>query len=328
MRRLIWYVLIVALSGLPTGAAGPMTEVGNAVIRGKVGPSDIVLTTTSRVAGAISSLQWNGKEFVDNFDHGRELQSAVNLDVRGRLLPEVYNPTEAGSKADGRGLATSSRLLRFQVDRGELLSTTQMAFWLRPGEKSGRSNGQRPAENDAVLSPFLLTKKVQIGYKSLPHVISYFVTFALPATERHTRAVFEVVTGYMPAEFDHYWKFNVRDGKLERLHDGVGEQSFPLVFATDGGAYAMGIYLPGPQPRRRTWLPVRYGYHRFQDPYTNVNKWSCIQDIHDVNGLAAGKYSFQAFVIVGTLHDVQTSLDALVRDLSHSPLMKEGGTPP
>ncbi len=33
---------------------------GNAVIRGKAGSSEIVITTTDRLAGAIHSLTWNG----------------------------------------------------------------------------------------------------------------------------------------------------------------------------------------------------------------------------------------------------------------------------
>ena len=46
---------------------------GNATIRGKVGDDELVITTTSRLAGAIHSLTWKGKEFIDSVDHGRQL---------------------------------------------------------------------------------------------------------------------------------------------------------------------------------------------------------------------------------------------------------------
>src|SRR5579872_3822919 len=82
----------------PRGASG---------IRGRAGASDIVITTTERLAGAIHSLTWNGKEFIDSFDHGRQLQSAANFDCDGAFFPETFNPTEAGSRADGTGQSSS-----------------------------------------------------------------------------------------------------------------------------------------------------------------------------------------------------------------------------
>ncbi|MFM8826109.1 MAG: hypothetical protein ACKOFT_03410, partial [Actinomycetota bacterium] len=76
---------------------------GDAVIRGAAGGSEIVITTTSRLAGAIHSLTWNGREFIDSLDHGRQLQSASNLDVDGRFHNETFNPTEAGAERDMDG---------------------------------------------------------------------------------------------------------------------------------------------------------------------------------------------------------------------------------
>jgi len=76
---------------------------GNGSIRGRCGDSDIVITTTARLAGAIHSLTWNGKEFIDSADHGRQLQSASNFDAGSAFTSETFNPTEAGSMHDGPG---------------------------------------------------------------------------------------------------------------------------------------------------------------------------------------------------------------------------------
>ena len=83
---------------------------GDAQIRAKAGPSEIVITTTSRLAGAIHSLTWNGREFIDSADHGRQLQSAANFDAGSRFSPETFNPTEAGSRFDGAGPKSTSVL--------------------------------------------------------------------------------------------------------------------------------------------------------------------------------------------------------------------------
>src|ERR1035441_907436 len=53
---------------------------GNAQILGGTNDSTIVITTTRRLAGAIDSLKWNGHEFINSADHGRQLQSACSFD--------------------------------------------------------------------------------------------------------------------------------------------------------------------------------------------------------------------------------------------------------
>src|SRR5205814_1017813 len=54
------------------GAGGPAKEFpnakGNAQVRGKFKDSEIVITTTQRLAGAIHSLTWNGQEFINSVD--------------------------------------------------------------------------------------------------------------------------------------------------------------------------------------------------------------------------------------------------------------------
>ena len=154
-------LVVAATLLLPPPAQGPL---GNAVIRGKAGPSEIVITTTARVAGAIHSLTWNGKEFIDSHDHGRQMQSAVNLDCGKDFIPEVFNPTEAGSSLDGKGETSSSKLLRSWAAGSELRTTTRMAFWLAPGEKSSGN----AARNGKALSDHLVSKRVRIGCQDIP----------------------------------------------------------------------------------------------------------------------------------------------------------------
>ncbi len=82
------------------GASGPVADypnsAGDSQIYGVFKDSPIVMTTTSRLAGAIHSLRWRGHEFIDSADHGRQLQTATNLDCCTAMTAETYNPTEAG----------------------------------------------------------------------------------------------------------------------------------------------------------------------------------------------------------------------------------------
>lgn len=314
MRQSVWLAAVwlacCAGSAAEPPAGPPMPPRGDAVIRAPAGPSEIVITTTARLAGAIHSLTWNGQEFIDSADHGRQLQSAASFDCakHGEFWAECYNPTEAGSRADGAGPSSSSRLLQLSTDGPELRTTSQMAFWLAPGEQSAG----RPALNATILSNHLVSKRVHIGHQRLDQVIEYEVTFTVPAGERHTHGQFEALTGYMPAEFARFWRFVPDSGQLEPLDDGPGEQSHPVVLATVAGTHAMGIFSPE-QPSRGF---EQAGYGRFRFPAEKVVKWNCVFRVHSPAGLAAGPYPYRMFVAVGTLEDVRRSLVALTNEFA------------
>ena len=273
--------------------------VGNATIRAKAGASEIVITTAPGFAGAIHSLTWDGVEFIDSADHGRELQSASNLDIDGELIAEVFNPTEAGSMSDGDGPTSTSKLLRIDAKGPELSTTTRMAFWLRPGEKSEG----HPARNAKDLSDHLLAKRVRIGHRSLAHAIEYDVTFTLPEGERHAIAAFEALTGYMPSRFSRFWTFDPETRSRKPLDDGPGEQELPVIFATEDGSHAMGIFSP-----ERDKEPG-YGRFRFEDQ--KAVKWNCVFRVRAPDGIKAGPYAYRMFVAVGTLGDVEETLAKL-----------------
>lgn len=278
--------------------------IGDATIRARAGQSEIVITTTARLAGAIGSLTWNGKEFINDTDHGRELQSASNFDCGMKFIPEVFNPTEAGSRDDSAGPTSTSRLLKLHADGAVLETTTQMAFWLRPGEKSEGNL----ARNTKPLSDHLLTKRVQIGYKNLPHAIQYDVTFTVPPHEPHRYAQFEAVTGYMPFEFEKFYAYDSQADKMLPLDDGPGEQTRPVVLATASGSHAMGVFSPG-QPSRGF---EGSGYGRFRFVPERVTKWNSVFRIRDAGGIRPGEYHFRNFVVVGSLDDVKATLAALI----------------
>jgi hypothetical protein len=222
------------------------------------------------------------------------------------MISETFNPTEAGSRFDGAGPTSSSRLLRLIAAGNMLQTTSQMAFWLRPGEKSAGN----PAKNKTELSNHLLTKRVTIGYRDMPNVLQYDVTFSLPVNERHRYAQFEALTGYMPQEFRRFYTFSPSRGNVEPLSDGPGEQSMPVILATQSGLHAMGIYSPQrPQPG---FTKTGYGRWRFVRP--KVVKWNCVFRIRDSDRVEPGDYSFRCLVVVGTLDAVVTTMVKLHKE--------------
>lgn len=298
------YPMISVVLALALVAADAPPPTGDGSVRAKLGNSEVVITTTSRLAGAIHSLRWNGREFIDSADHGRQLQSASNLDAgKSPILAETFNPTEAGSVDDGAGPKSSSKLLHYLADGNRLQTTSRMAFWLAPGGQSGG----HPARNSAVLSNHTLTKRVTVGHRDLPQVIRYDVTFGLPLGEKHTHAVFEAVTGYMPAGFSKFRVYNPATRKLERLSDGPGEQALPVVLSTENGSHAMAVFTP---ERPAKGQPA-VGYGRFRFAAEKVVKWNVVFRRIETDGIDPGEYSFRCFVVVGDEKMVIDGLEAL-----------------
>ncbi len=295
MRRAISLLAFSILLAGPTRAVD-----GNAVIRAPAGGSEIVIRTTDRLAGAIDSLTWAGREFIDSVDHGRQLQSACSFDISPDSNAECFNPTEAGSRRDGAGPTSTSRLLELRAE-GRLLHTrTQMAYWLAPGE---RSDGLL-ARNTNLLSDVVLTKWVHIGTVRWAQALDYRVRFTVPAGVAQRLGQFEALTGYLPAEFDTFWQFDPETKRLAPLSDGPGEIGNPVVLATADGRHAMGIYAP-PQPRAGQNGP-RYGRWRFGPE--RVVKWNCVFRVREERGFAPGNYDYRLLVFIGTKDEVEQML--------------------
>ena len=298
-------LLLNLLVGLALADEPSLPPRADLSIRRAAGNSEIVITTTSRLAGAVHSLTWNGQEFINSTDHGRQLQSASSFSSDGKHWAEAFNPTEAGSRDDGAGPTSTSRLLHSVATEAALQTTTQMAFWFSPGQKSEG----HPAINTTKLSNHLLTKRVQIGMPELPHVMRYDVTFAVPLNERHTFAQFEALTGYMPEVFRSFWTFRPQTGELQPIDFGPGEQPFPIVLSTESGSHAMGIY--SPQQPSAGFENAGYGRWRFERE--RVVKWNTVFRQRHADGIKSDEYSFCNFVVVGDRETVREALVELHR---------------
>ncbi len=274
---------------------------GDSTISAMAGPWPITISTAAHNAGAITSLRWgsNNKQYINDFDHGRQLQSASSFDGLG----EAFNPTEAGSAANGANPSPSSSVLQGLSTwssngtgvHNVLATQTQMAFW-------------NPVSG-ATVSNHILNKQVTIGLPGMAHVIEYRTQFTIPANETHTHGVFEVLTGYMPEEFSQFYTYDVKNGATNTapLSDGPGEQSLPIIFALANGNHAMGIY--SPDSPQQAWPTAGYGRWRF--PTDDVVKWNNVFRIDN----PAGVYNFRSYVVVGSLENVKVSMDQLYASL-------------
>ena len=293
---------------LPTVALAQAPAVsGDAEISGTIGGKPLVIRTTSRLAGAIDSVKWDGVEFIDSHDHGRQLQSALNADVDGVFHVECYNPTEAGSVVDALGPKSTSRLEFLSTKDGLLTTRTQMAYWLAPGMKSGG----HLAQNTTLLSGHILKKQVRIGRPGMNHVLDYKVTFDLPSDRPHKFLQFEALTGYMPWSFSEELRFDAKTETLVPLPRQNGEQRDPVVLSTPSGSHAMGVFTP---ERPRAGQPA-VGFGRFKFEHEKVVKWNCVFRLRQDKPIPP-HHSFQLYVVIGTREDCRRTLAALTQEFA------------
>ncbi len=283
----------------------------------------LTLASSSREAGAISSLNWNGVEFINVYDHGRELQCASSFDGLG----ECFNPTEAGSQSDGTGSISTSKLLAFKASGIQLTSKTQMAFWTgvnQPYLKKGC--GVFPdlhvSQNTTKLSNHTLSKRITIGYKGIPNVIEFLDTFYV--AENHTSGVFEALACYLNAQFTTMWTYNMVTSTLDTLkildRFTPSAQNLPVIFSTNDQKYSIGIY--SPELPMANFPQIGYGSGIYSPPNSQTMSPSSpntvkFNAVFRTGNTPIGNYNYRVYLIVGTLQNVTDGMKRLYLLLPH-----------
>jgi alpha-tubulin suppressor-like RCC1 family protein len=234
-------------AGLLAGTATSRGQVnGNATISGNdpvFGP--ISVSTASQFGGAVFSLKWGGKEFINNWDHGRQL--SPNYQFFNRYI--CYNPYETGSLEDGNKPSTTAKLLMLTASGNTLESETQMAWYY----KNFVSN---PTVNDACgdpsqwypvtpytdpLSNYRVHKKVTIGFAGLPNVIEYLTEVFIPEV---VQKGINNPTAVLNYEFSTIGSWDVVSKTYRNVRGLSGEDDRIKIASTADGSYAMAWYSP------------------------------------------------------------------------------------
>ena len=284
---------------LVAAASSGVSARGDLMLSVPVFDSRVVLRAKDSYGGAVTSLTFRGREYLDSADHGRLLQSASSFDGYG----ECFNPTEGGAARDS-GDEEATVLKQASVSGNRLSTLVDMGFWLGPAQAYPNGCGDRrelkQAVNRSRTSGHLLAKQLTIGLPGYPNVIENRVTYRVPAA--FASATFEASTGYMPLDFSHALYFDAATATEHDPGSRQGEQSYPVILATPDGLHAMGVYSPE--------LPqAGLGYGRFT--FDDVVKWNCVFRETDIK---AGSHVYRCLIVIGTLAEVESTLVRLNRD--------------
>jgi hypothetical protein len=315
MRHAIAILTALLLAPLAASAAEQSQQtwrISNAVM---------VVSISARDAGAVCSLVYDGQEFVNDHDHGRQLQVAWFYND----LDEAYNPTEAGADKDGVGPRSTSQLVSVQVDGNILQTVNHPAHWRHT------SLPEKHRKNTALVSKDTLTKTLALGYKGDPHVLVFDTTVAIspeltgppmnsirieaptlyshPHLSRHQ--LFDLASGELkevPSRAKHYDQLNEVIRQVTR-HDAV-----PILSSRDG-RHAVAFFTP---KREQFWSYFTWDSPS-KDPANACGKMTAFFK----HAVAAGQsHSYRTFIVVGDLATVQASLRKLVTHATETPSSK------
>lgn len=312
-------ILVVLLFG----AAVARAQVnGNATISAPALGSTLSVGTSSQFAGAVSSIKWGGKEFINNWDHGRQLQ--LNSQFFNRFI--CYNPYEAGSFDDGKSSTSTSRLLSLTASGNRLEATTQMAWYYKtflesrnPADYCGDPAQWLPCiPYTDPLSNYRVHKTVTIGYAGIPNVIEYLTDHFIPEQVRNG---INNVTAVVNYDFSSMRSWDVVSKDYRNMRGLAGEDDRIKVVSTPDGNYAMGYYAPellqpyGDLGVVNWWfiVPPTMAYPDPKNPTRPDPDFACVHFglIDRYESFGPGTSKDRSYLVIGNLNQVKDSLAAL-----------------
>ena len=213
-----------------------------------------ITITSNRVAGcSLWSWEYDGVDYVNVYDFGRQIQVAMNLkDPRARP-PMRNNPTEAGGRVSNGGIPQDyhgSPCLEVRNEREGTASPVQTTIAV-PLEWDPEKYGGGPA-NPVLWRDVRIGKRITLGYRGLRGVARYETIVVVPgkASLETYDPVIEIPSVYLPAEFTDFHQFDATDGNDRPLPlvPGVLDAAQPpsgiggVIVQTADGAAAFGIY--------------------------------------------------------------------------------------
>ena len=208
----------------------------------------VTVESNEVAGGATWRWFWNGLQFVNHADYGREIQSAFYYGTR-----QDVNPNEAGDGLTFSFLDPSIRhgspVLQFK-NQGTTQITRAVPLDWDPSLHGGDQ------DHPLIWESMILGKDLTLNFNNLGSVAKYTTHLVLPAASHGTLAM---PAGYLLSSFNRYWTYDARsktlaevsaampDGCLSLNGSSFGGYSFfvnagGIIMSDAAGVNAMGVY--------------------------------------------------------------------------------------
>lgn len=281
-----------------------------------------VTVESNKVAGGTTwRWFWNGVQFLNHADYGREIQGAFYYAGRNDV-----NPNEAGDRLTFSFLDPSIRhgspVLDFK-NQGTMQVTRAVPLDWDPSLHGGDQDHPLIWENT------VLGKDLILNFNSLGSVAKYTTHLVLPGAAQGTLAM---PAGYLLSSFNRYWTYDagsnalkevtasMPDGCLSLDGSSFGAYSFSvnaggIIMSDAAGANAMGVYGVGVSQGGSVsyfamWKFFCWGDGPSESASDNT-AWSAVYG-NDVQ-FPAGESTYNVYIISDSVQNVAGRMSDLFR---------------
>lgn len=287
--------------------------------------SQVTVKSNLAAGGSIWEYWWNGKQFVDHLDYGREIQSSLSFTDSDALPTEGGDSTATGDPNYMHG-APIVRYTNTITDKAKTQSTRAV-----PLEWNHTSYNGNLQDVPVAYTTWQLGKDITLddssidlgsGFQRLNGQVARYET-VLSTPVALANADIEIPTAYLLPEFRRGFTFNatepdinaaaheVRNSEFTHLgsnvyHLNYNAPSGGVIYANQSLAHAIGVYgsTPGSGGSARYFTLWKFG--SLTAP--SVTKWSAGGGI---TTLTPGDNRFRTWIVVGTYDDVRVAMRRL-----------------
>jgi len=279
----------------------------------------VTVQSNAVAGGALWRWYWNGTQFVNHFDYGREIQGAFFF------KSDQLNPTEAGDEFTSpysldQSLKHGSPVLQFQNQENAQITRAIPLQWdptLFGGDQ----------DHPAIWGSLVLGKDLTLNFNSLGSVAKYTTHLVLPVSSSGT---LQMPASFLNSNFNRYWTYDAQSKQLTEVTSVIPNGcacangscfagysftvNFGGVIMSDvSGANAMGAYGVDPSDGGSVSYFAMFQFFCWGDgPSESANDttdWTAVRG-NNVP-FPAGESTYNVYVITDSVQNVRARMDDL-----------------
>ena len=279
----------------------------------------VTIDSNGVAGGVLWNWYWNGVQFVNHADYGREIQSSVFYTPTVNNPTGIYhNPTEAGSSqsaetAPGQDHQGSPWINLYNSGNTQVTTAVPLNF---VSSDWGGDN-----EHPVIYTTLKLGKQITLNYAGLGPVAQYVTTFSTQTDLPN--AFIEIPTGYLNSQFNRFYTYDSGSQSWNEVTAQVGDacpsglsyafhpsSGFGGVIISDSlGQYAMAVYGALTSSGGSISDFVMWNFQSC----AGTSKWDAVYgSANDPSQkIAAGDHAYNAWIMTGTVSEVQGYMNSL-----------------
>jgi hypothetical protein len=320
------YALLAPLESLPGYVAQPFAaygypRYGNAAEVLLSLPAGGVTVQSNAVAGGATwRWFWNGTQFLNHADYGREIQGAFYFGT------SLLNPNEAGDQLTfgflDQSVKHGSPVFRFE-NQGTTQYTRAIPLDWDPTQYGGDQ------DHPVIWDSLVLGKDLTLNFQNLGPVAQYTTHLILPSATHGTLAD---PAGYLLSSFNRFWTYDAQAKTLQEvtsaMPDGClvntnttfgGYAFFPdfggIIMSDVSGANAMGIYGVSPSHGGSITDFAMWKFYCWGDgpseSASDNTAWSAVYGNGTDIMFPSGESTYNVYLITDSVQNVTARMDDL-----------------